>query len=665
VEHLADAAGSSGAAAGVHGPGGPAPDAPAETRPAFTLPPWLDALAQLSWRLLVVLAAVAGLVVLMTRLYLVSLPVILALVLATIAVPPARRLERRGAPRLVAALVVVVGGAAALLGGLVLLVPAFTRQVAALGPTIGEAFERVLQWIDSGPLPLDRAELEMLVTDALANIGQFSGTIASQVGSIAIAVGEVLAALSLAVVLLFFFVKDGEQIVGWFIARAPERLRDDIRASGARGWGALAGYVRGTAAIALIDAVGIGLGLLIVGVPLVLPLTLLVFLGGFVPVIGAFISGLLATLVALATGGLTTALVVLAIVIGVQQLESNVLQPMIMRRAVSLHPVVILTVLTAGAVIVGVLGAFLAVPIAATLAAVGNELRLRGELRRARHGAGSTPARWPRRRSRARPARGDATTRPSPTPSPDAPRAQRQPRWLRPAPAPRSTSACRSPTTPPGWRRRTARPRPRSHRRSASRAPALADELAAGSWASSDRFAWAVLVDGEPAGFALVVRQGPDDARVVLRIMPAQRGRGAGREVLRQLADHHFADDPQLLRLTGRAHERNVPMQRVFHAAGFRMEARYRDTFEQAAGGRASEWGYALTRTDWEEERHRSTSVDWTSTASPSSSRRPSRARICPGSSSASSRRAAVPSPATTRTTSQRASSPASSTAAC
>jgi RimJ/RimL family protein N-acetyltransferase len=140
-------------------------------------------------------------------------------------------------------------------------------------------------------------------------------------------------------------------------------------------------------------------------------------------------------------------------------------------------------------------------------------------------------------------------------------------------------------------------------------APALADELAAGSWASSDRFAWAVLVDGEPTGFALVVRQGPDDARVVLRIMPAQRGRGAGREVLRQLADHHFADDPQLLRLTGRAHERNVPMQRVFHAAGFRMEARYRDTFEQAAGGRASEWGYALTRTDWEEERHRSTSV--------------------------------------------------------
>ena len=360
-------------------------------RAGVAVPGWLDTLAQFSWRLLVVLVGVAGLVFLFTRLYLVSLPIILALILATIAVPPARRLERRGVPGLLAALIVVVGGTVVFLGGIVLLVPAFTRQVAALGPTVQEAFERVLEWLDEGPLGLDRAEIETLVTDAVANVSQFSGTIASQVGSIAIAVGEVLAAFSLAVVLLFFFVKDGEQIVGWFIARAPERLRDDMRAAGARGWGALAGYVRGTAAIALIDAVGIGLGLLIVGVPLVLPLTLLVFLGGFVPVIGAFVSGLLATLVALATGGLTTALIVLAIVVLVQQVESNVLQPMIMRRAVSLHPIVILSVLTAGAVIVGIVGAFLAVPLAATLAAVGNELRLRGELRQRGTRPGPSP----------------------------------------------------------------------------------------------------------------------------------------------------------------------------------------------------------------------------------------------------------------------------------
>jgi putative heme transporter len=358
---------------------------------SFRLPPWLDHLAQVSWRLLVVLVGVAGLIMLFTRLYLVSLPIILALILATITVPPARRLERRGLPRMAAALTVVGGGSVVVIGGLVLLVPPFTRQVGALGPTLNEAFERVLVWLDEGPLGLDRAEIETLVTEALDNVGQFSGTIATQVGSIAIAVGEVLTAISLALVLLFFFVKDGEQLVGWFIARTPERLRNDLRATGARGWGALAGYVRGTAAIALIDAVGIGLGLLIVGVPLVLPLTVLVFLGGFVPVIGAFISGLLAVLVALATGGLTTALIVLAIVLVVQQIESNVLQPVIMRRAVSLHPVVILTVLTSGAVIVGVLGAFLAVPLAATAAAIGNELRLRSELRRSGADPGPSP----------------------------------------------------------------------------------------------------------------------------------------------------------------------------------------------------------------------------------------------------------------------------------
>jgi putative heme transporter len=141
--------------------------------------------------------------------------------------------------------------------------------------------------------------------------------------------------------------------------------------------------VRGTAAIALIDAVGIGIGLAIVGVPLVLPISVLVFLGGFIPVIGAFITGLIAVLVALATAepgaALQNSLIVLAIVVGVQQFESNVLQPVIMRRAVSLHPVVVLSVLTAGAALIGILGAFLAVPIAAVIAAVGNELRLRSE----------------------------------------------------------------------------------------------------------------------------------------------------------------------------------------------------------------------------------------------------------------------------------------------
>jgi RimJ/RimL family protein N-acetyltransferase len=133
----------------------------------------------------------------------------------------------------------------------------------------------------------------------------------------------------------------------------------------------------------------------------------------------------------------------------------------------------------------------------------------------------------------------------------------------------------------------------------------LAEELAEGRWANDERWGWAIVVNGEPSGFALVTDLDRPAAEIQMRILPAARGRGAGREVLRQLADHHFAATPTLHRLTGRAHEHNVPMQRVFNAAGFRMEARYRESFQQTDGRYASEWGYALTRADWEDGRHR------------------------------------------------------------
>jgi RimJ/RimL family protein N-acetyltransferase len=133
----------------------------------------------------------------------------------------------------------------------------------------------------------------------------------------------------------------------------------------------------------------------------------------------------------------------------------------------------------------------------------------------------------------------------------------------------------------------------------------LAAELEEGVWASDERFGWAIIVDGEPSGFTVITGLDDGDAEMTIRISAGVRGRGVGREVLRKLADHHFSAHPELNRLNGRAHEHNVPMQRVFNAAGFRMEARYRDSFAQTDGRRASEWGYALTRADWEAGRHR------------------------------------------------------------
>jgi putative heme transporter len=355
------------------------------------VPSWLDTAVQYTWRGIVLLVGISAVLFTLTRLYLVTLPVIIALILSTLFVPPARRLERRGFPRLAAAATVVIGGIGAVAGVIALLTPEFISQAQALGPTISDATDQVLTWLEEGPLGWDRDQIDQLLTNLRVSLEASAGTIAQRVGTVAVAVVEGITALTLAVVLLFFFVKDGAQIVDWLIRRVPAHHRDDVRAAGSRGWVALSGFVRGTAAVALIDAVGIGIGLAIVGVPLVLPLSLLVFLGGFVPVIGAFVTGILAILVALADLGLTAALIVAGIVLAVQQVESNVLQPTIMRRAVALHPVVILGVLTAGAVLVGIVGAFLAVPVAAVIAAVGNELRLRHEARQLGVAVGPAP----------------------------------------------------------------------------------------------------------------------------------------------------------------------------------------------------------------------------------------------------------------------------------
>jgi putative heme transporter len=368
------------------------------------VPSWLTTTAAWTWRVIVLIIGIAALLYVTIRLYIVSLPIIIALILATLCVPIARRMERWGAPRALAASVVVIGGLAAFSGLIALLTPAFVREVRELGPTLNEAFETVLAFLEAN-FGWDRAEVMDVVQEGFATLQEQSGQIAAQVWSGAAVAIQAITAIVLAIVMLFFFVKDGAQIVDWIIARSPRAYEDTIRAVGRRSWTALSGFVRGTAAVALIDAIGIGVGLAIVGVPLVLPIAVLVFFGGFVPIIGAFITGIIAVLVALATGGFQTALIVFAIVLAVQQVESNVLQPVIMRRAVRLHPVVILAALTAGTALIGIVGAFLAVPIAAVLAAAGNELRVRHEADTTRQELGRRSE--PERPDPERPGRGD------------------------------------------------------------------------------------------------------------------------------------------------------------------------------------------------------------------------------------------------------------------
>jgi putative heme transporter len=354
--------------------------APSRSTPDISrVPSWLATAAAWTWRLLVVLVGFGVLLTVATRLALVTIPIIVALVLSTFCVPPARWLESKGVPRGLAAALVVIGGLGAFGGIIALLAPAFVEEVQELGPTVQAGLQDLFAFTER-TFGYDEAAIQDLIADGFEQLQGQGGALASGVATAGAAVIQGITALALAIVLLFFFVKDGDQIVAWMIARTPDTQRSTVRAAGRRAWVALSGFVRGTALVALVDAVGIGIGLAVLGVPLVLPIAVVTFFASFIPVVGAFVAGLIAVLVALAaTGELTTTLLVLAVVVGVQQFESNVLQPVIMRRAVSLHPVVILAALTAGGLLIGIIGAFLAVPVAAVLSAVGNELRLRHE----------------------------------------------------------------------------------------------------------------------------------------------------------------------------------------------------------------------------------------------------------------------------------------------
>lgn len=350
------------------------------------VPTWLVVAAVWVLAVGILTGAVVTILNLLSSLLVVTLPLVIAIVLATLCVPPRNALVTRGLPRALATAIVVFGGIAALIAIFALIAPSFVEQIQALGPTLVEGREAALEWLRTGPLGLDVANVGDLVDRARSALGGGSGGEGQSGGSSGIVgnvlsgvstAGQFLAGLALMIVLLFFVVKDGDIMVDWFQGLLREHHRPTARALGSRAWSALSGYVRGTATIALADAFFIGVGLAIIGVPLVVPLAVLVFFGAFLPVIGGFLAGLIAVLVALADGGITAGLWTLGVILVVQQVEGNLLQPIIMRRAVALHPVVVLVALGAGAAQAGIIGAFLSVPIAAVLAAVGNELRLR------------------------------------------------------------------------------------------------------------------------------------------------------------------------------------------------------------------------------------------------------------------------------------------------
>jgi predicted PurR-regulated permease PerM len=322
----------------------------------------LSVVAAFAWRFLVIVGALVVLVAAFERLALVVLPVIVALFLAAILVPPARWLQRHRWPATAATWAVFLGALICVVGGATLVIRPVADQLPALGHTISQGADRLQRWLIDGPLHLSPDEVHSNVDRLRAEFGARGGTLVRGVVAGASLLVEVVAATLLTAVLTFFFVKDGDDITNWIVGLVPEQHQGRVRAIGRVSWETLGGYLRGTAVNGAVNAILLAIGLILLRVPLVAPITLLTFVGGFIPLVGAIVSGALAAVVALVTRSPATAVVVVGLTVVIHNVEGYLVGPLVLGRAVHLHPVAILLALTTGTVIAGVIGTFLAVP---------------------------------------------------------------------------------------------------------------------------------------------------------------------------------------------------------------------------------------------------------------------------------------------------------------
>lgn len=343
------------------------------------VPTSLATAAAWSWRLVALAGGIALVAIVLYELRIVTVPIFIALVLATVLQPPVRSLRRRGLPNALASALVFIAVIAGLVGLVYALAAPVSSEFADLGPQVSEAVDDVNSWLMTGPVDLEQAELDRYVDQAVEQVRSNSGSLRTGLVTSATLAAEVIAGFFLTLVLTFFFVKDGEELTRSLLSRFPERHRAAAAAAGDRATDTLAAYLRGIALTGVVDATLIGIVLFVVDVPLILPLVVLTFFGAFFPLVGATAAGVLAVAVALVNGGFTDALIVAVAVLVIQQVEGDVLQPLVMGRAVALHPVVILLSLATGGLIAGVLGAFLAVPLVAVTGAVTRELESRRE----------------------------------------------------------------------------------------------------------------------------------------------------------------------------------------------------------------------------------------------------------------------------------------------
>jgi predicted PurR-regulated permease PerM len=320
-----------------------------------------------SWRLLVIAAGLYVLGRVVAALAAVVVPVAVAVLLAALLAPAVRQLTRRRVPQGAATAIVLLGALVVLGGLLTLVVVTFVDGVPALSVQLAGTVDAITTWLATGPAHLNAAQLGGLRTDLLGALSSNQSSLTAGALTSAASIGETLTQILLVVFTVTFLLHDGGGMWRFLLLGVPRTVRTRVDVAGRRGLAALVAYVRATAAVAVLDSVVIGIGMAVLGVPLAVPLSALVFLGAFVPILGAVVVGGLAVLVALAANGLVNAAILLGIVVGVMQLESHVLQPWLLGRAVKLHPLAVVLAIATGLLVAGIAGALLAVPLLAVL----------------------------------------------------------------------------------------------------------------------------------------------------------------------------------------------------------------------------------------------------------------------------------------------------------
>ncbi|MBB5960535.1 putative PurR-regulated permease PerM [Saccharothrix tamanrassetensis] len=338
-----------------------------ESEISARVPRLLRVSAALSWRFVAIVAALYVVGMVIGYLTTIVIPAGIALLLAALLSPAVAQLVRIGVPRGLATGLVLIGGIAVVGGVLTFVITEFSNGLPELQKQVNASLDTIRVWLHDGPLQLSDLQLQQYLDRVLQTVKDNQAEITSGALTTAATVGELLTGFLLALFTLIFFLHDGDGIWRFLVRAVPTDVRDRADVAGRRGFASLVSYVRATALVAVVDAVGVGIGLWIVGVPLIVPLSALVFLGAFIPIIGAVITGAVAVLVALVAEGPVAALIVLAVLIGVMQLESHVLQPLLLGRAVKLHPLAVVLAITAGLVVGGIAGALLSVPLLAVL----------------------------------------------------------------------------------------------------------------------------------------------------------------------------------------------------------------------------------------------------------------------------------------------------------